>query len=52
VIESTGKVVNTYKRIKPQVDEEDSPLPNQPTSDDLPGVVETKKWLASTFTKN
>ena len=52
IIESTGKVINNYKRLRANAEEDDSPQPNQSSPDDLPGVVETKKWLAATFTKN
>ena len=53
IIQSTSKVRNTYNNRKIIEDEEeDSPLPNQPNPDDLPGIVETKKWLSATFTKN
>lgn len=52
IIQSTSKVRNTYNKRKMIEEEEESPLPNQPHQDDIPGVVETKKWLNATFTKN
>lgn len=52
IIETTGKVKNTFSNRKVVQEDEDDISGNQPREDDLPGVSETKKWLNSMFVKN